>query len=333
MGLSVLPYEDDGAARVAWDGLVATSWNGTFLHTRRFLSYHGGRFIDRSLTVKDGDKLLAVLPAASVPGESETVVSHPGATYGGLVHAGGLGGSSMQEALRLAAEAWAGAGCRRLVYKSVPSFYHRVRSEEDTYWFWRAGARVSRVDLSALVPLAVDLPPSTDRRRGHKRALAQGLSVVSGPEHTQAFWRILTENLASRHQAKPVHSAEEMLDLMARFPDDIHLDVALAAGTVVAGAVHFRAGAALHCQYSAASAEGRRSGALDLLFQTAIQRARDAGLAVFDFGISNEAQGRVLNEALYRFKASFAGASAVHTFFEADLATTIGALQPSAEAA
>ncbi len=76
-----------------------------------------------------------------------------------------------------------------------------------------------------------------------------------------------------------------------------------------------------------------RALALEKVATAAIQRARKDGLAVFDFGISNEAQGRVLNEALYRFKTSFAGASAVHAFFEADLAAIIGSLQPSAEAA
>src|SRR5919197_1305542 len=77
----------------AWDQLVQRSINGTFLHSRRFLSYHGDRFRDRSVIFTIGSSLIVgVLPAALDPADEETVVSHPGATYGGIVHDGTLQG-------------------------------------------------------------------------------------------------------------------------------------------------------------------------------------------------------------------------------------------------
>ena len=55
-------YRPDDAA--AWDDLVARSANGTILHTRKFLAYHGDRFRDRSLVVtKSNGKLAGVLDA------------------------------------------------------------------------------------------------------------------------------------------------------------------------------------------------------------------------------------------------------------------------------
>jgi hypothetical protein len=50
----VRDYLPDQAA--AWDDLVARSVNGTMLHTRRYLSYHGDRFRDRSLLITNSPR-------------------------------------------------------------------------------------------------------------------------------------------------------------------------------------------------------------------------------------------------------------------------------------
>lgn len=42
MNVVVRRYGEQDAE--AWDRLTAESWNGTFLHERRFLAYHGERF-------------------------------------------------------------------------------------------------------------------------------------------------------------------------------------------------------------------------------------------------------------------------------------------------
>ena len=95
---AVRGYEPEDAK--VWDALVARSSTGTMMHTRRFISYHGDRFRDRSLMVEDRrGKVVGVFPAAEDPADSEMVVSHPGLTYGGLVHDGSLRGASMVEAL------------------------------------------------------------------------------------------------------------------------------------------------------------------------------------------------------------------------------------------
>jgi hypothetical protein len=51
MSVAARHYAEQDAE--AWDKLVVESWNGTFLHQRRFLSYHGDRFQDLSLIIED----------------------------------------------------------------------------------------------------------------------------------------------------------------------------------------------------------------------------------------------------------------------------------------
>jgi lipid II:glycine glycyltransferase (peptidoglycan interpeptide bridge formation enzyme) len=57
-----------------------------------------------------------------------------------------------------------------------------------------------------------------------------------------------------------------------------------------------------------------------LIFDCAIQAARAEGKQWYDFGISNENHGVVLNDGLYRFKSEFGGGGAVHEFYELALA-------------
>ena len=86
-----------------WEQLCEASHCASFLHRRAFLSYHGDRFVDRSLVLREGDRWLGVLPAAEHPMLADTVESHPGITYGGFIHDGALRGERAIEAMRLAA--------------------------------------------------------------------------------------------------------------------------------------------------------------------------------------------------------------------------------------
>jgi len=295
-----------------WDDLVARSVNGTFLHTRRYLGYHGDRFADRSLMLGDN----AVLPAAEDPSDATTVVSHPGITYGGIVHDGSLRGDAMIDALRAARDHYKAAGYRTLRYKTVPAIYHREPAQDDLYALFRLGARLYRRDLSATVELAAGTTARSDRRRNPRVATKRGAMLSTDPTDLDAFWDVLTSSLAARHATKPVHTADEMRTLMHLFPGAITLETVLLDGEVVGGTVHYRTDRVLHCQYSAASPAGAKAYALDLAFARAIETC---DLPYYDFGVSTEDGGTVLNAGLYDFKTSFGARGTVCDFYELSL--------------
>jgi len=301
----------------AWDALVASSSSGTFLHTRRFLSYHGDRFADRSLVLEDERGVwCGVFPAALDTADAAVVVSHPGISYGGLLHAGELSGPDAVQALRTVCRHYGGQGMRALRYKAVPWIYHRRPAQDDAYALFRADAKLYRRDLSTAIDLGARGRLSERRRRGIDKARKQGVEVVEGFAAASAFWDVLTENLAARHDVKPVHTLEEMALLQSRFPNEIRLLVAKHAGLVVAGALLFETDRVSHAQYIAATPKGRELAALDAVFDVAIQRASAGGRRYFDFGISTEQGGKLLNEGLYEFKAGFGGSGVVHDFYE-----------------
>ena len=96
MNLTVRQFEERDS--VEWDRFCGESLQGTFLHTRRFLSYHGERFDDRSLIVEQDGRWAGIFPAART-GQASMIISHPGITYGGVLHRGVLFGSRMIAAL------------------------------------------------------------------------------------------------------------------------------------------------------------------------------------------------------------------------------------------
>lgn len=303
-----------------WDDLVRRSCNGTFLHTRRFLSYHQDRFADRSLVLLDRrGRVAGALPAAVSPHDPETVVSHPGLTYGGLVHDGSVRGAAMIAALQEAAGHYRALGFRRLRYKAVPAIYHAEPAGDDLYALFRLGARRDRSDLSATIDLARRGRVSQQRARSRKAAAAASVSTDDSWDDVKEFWPILEANLAQRHGAAPAHSAAEIQLLQSLFPDEITLITARVGRELAGGTVLFATGPVLHMQYTATTSAGRGACVTDLVMERAIERARDGGHRYFDFGISTHSAGQALDEDLYRFKISFGAGGVTYDHYEIEL--------------
>ncbi len=318
MNVTVRRYREEDAE--LWDTLTAESWNGTFLHQRRFLAYHGERFQDLSLVVEDDrGRIVGVFPAARDPGRTDIVVSHPGLSYGGLVHNGTLRGAVMLEVLQSISGMYREMDLRYLRYKAVPSIYHVVPSADDLYALFRLGAVRYRCDLSAAVDLDSRGKPSKLRLRNLGKARGAGVRVAFGPRYLEPFWAVLEENLRTKHHTRPVHTLEEITFLQSRFPEQIRCIVGTVGHRVVAGVVLFNSPRVAHVQYSASTAAGNSVGASTMVMDFATGQSADLGARYFDFGISNEQEGRILNEGLYRFKTSFGAGGIVHEFYEVEL--------------
>lgn len=315
--LRLRPYEPADAE--TWDVFCSAACQATFLLSRRFLSYHGDRFQDCSLILEEEGRWIGIFPAALHPGDDRSVVSHPGVTYGGILHQGALKGERIIAAISMICRHYAEHGHAKLIYKVVPWFYHTTPSQDDLYALFRLGAQRIRCDLSSTIDLQRRLPVSERRRRSLKKARRAGAEIREGSEYLSAFWQVVTDNLKRKHQTLPVHNLAEVTMLAGRFPDNIRCVVALLAGNVIAGVLIFATPVADHTQYIASSEAGYEISALDAVFEHCIASAASQGKRWFDFGISTENGGLVLNEGLYRFKSEFGGGGAVHEFLEIDL--------------
>jgi hypothetical protein len=304
---------------VAWDTVVERSWNASFLHTRRFLSYHRDRFHDVSLSIEDErGRVVGVLPAALDPEDERRVVSHPGITYGAVVHGGALRGPRMLRALEAIVSTYRSLGHETLCYKAVPTIYHRVPAEDDLFALSSLGARTARSDLASVIDIQHRPPLGAGRRWHLGKAKESGITLASGSEYLPEFWQVVEHNLCTRHGARPTHTLEEISELQQLFPDRIECLVGQLDGEIVGGTVLFRLGHVVHTQYIASYPRGRAHSVLDLVLEEAITAAQTGGCRYFSFGTSMEREGS-LNEGLHRFKSEFGAGGAVHQIFELSL--------------
>lgn len=306
--ISATPYNP--SLKDTWDAVVKASSGGTFLLLRNYMDYHSDRFADASLLFADDrGRYFAVLPANRV---TDTLYSHQGLTYGGLIYRSGTKIEAVMECFE-AIVAWAQSEhITSIVYKPTPHIYHRTPCDEDLYALYRIGAHLRAREISSTIDLHSPLKWSTLRLRQMRSAMTAGVQIRPSEDY-EAYWQVLTECLQINHNTTPVHTHDEIALLHSRFPDNIRLIGAYdTTGRLLAGTVLFVTDCVIHAQYISASPEGKAFGALDLLFHnllTAWQWAE--GIRYFDFGKSTEDEGRWLNAGLVRQKQGF-GARAIN---------------------
>ncbi len=306
------------SCRQEWDSFIAASRNGTFLFLRGYMDYHANRFRDFSLMAYHGGKLCAVLPAHI---DRDVLYSHRGLTYGGVVFDGRMTAWMMMELFgEIIRFVRSSVRAVRWVYHPVPYIYANYPSEEDLYALFRFGGWLVERKISTVIPAGAACRFNTFRRRKYlvNRALREGLTVLQD-EDFAAFWSVLENNLRERHQARPVHSLEEILLLHAGFPENIVLHrVCDSDGNTVAGCVMYLTRNVAHVQYIGSTEEGRARGAVDLLFYHLLHEVY-ADVRYFDMGTSVEEGGRVLNKGLIFQKEGFGGRAVMYDTYEMDL--------------
>ena len=298
-----------------WNLFVAASKNGTFLFDRRFMDYHADRFCDHSLLVYRDQRLYALLPANQ---KDDTLVSHGGLTYGGLVTDSRCSAKGVLDAFTAINEYLRQQGFRHVVYKAVPWIYHQLPAEEDLYALTSVcHARLTIRDISSAIIGDRKIRFSESRKSGIRKAHRQGLTIAESTDFA-AFWQILNENLTGKYGVRPVHSIVELKLLHSRFPEKIRLYMAFDGETPVGGTLLFLTPQVLHTQYISANAFGKQYGAIDLLFDHLINNTYK-DYPYIDFGKSTVSDSADLNEQLIFQKEGFGARAVCYDTYEYDL--------------
>ena len=282
----VIPYSKEH--RNEWNTFVAQSKNGTFLFDRGYMDYHADRFHDASLMVYDQrGRLFALLPANRV---GESLYSHQGLTYGGLVIGAKATASNVCEFMIAINEYLRSADVTTVVYKAVPYIYDAMPADEPLYAITEVShARLCNRDIASVISLASRIPFAELRHRGQKKAMRCGVTIGFSDDFG-TFWRILVDNLQTKYGAKPVHTLNEMLLLRNQFPGNIRLLAAFRDGQMVAGSVLYVTPQVVKTQYISASSEGKAVGALDLLFAWLFDNLAEASETTETPGIGGRPQ-------------------------------------------
>ena len=314
-----------------WDEFITNSKNGTFMLKRDYMDYHSDRFKDFSLMFYDEGKLIAVMPASL---HGDEVRSHGGLTYGGIISNRKMTSPKMLEVFDSLKEFLKENNIKKLLYKRIPSIYHSYPSDEDLYALFRNDAKIVRRDISTAILMEDKINFNERRRRNIKKAIKANLKVVQSFDF-DGYINLVNDVLGAYHGAKAVHTGAELKLLAERFPDVIKLFIAENdEHEMLAGVLIFDTPLTVHSQYIANSDKGRDIGALDMVFDYLINQyctplppsgtspASGADIPAkkyFDFGISNEEEGRVLNFGLVSQKQEFGGRGIIHDFYELEI--------------
>ncbi len=295
-----------------WNKFVAESKNATFLHHRDYMDYHSDRFIDNSIVAYAKGQIIAVLPANRV---GTTLYSHQGLTYGGwLTHTRHFNILNMLQIFDSMSRFLPENGIQELIYKPIPHIYHKYPAEEDLYAIYKYGGELIESNVSSTILLQKALDFNYTYRKAVKTATTDGIEIIEA-DSCREFWAILTKLLNDKYGVNPVHSLEEIEMLRSRFPQNIRLFIATHKGTVLAGTLIYDTGVVAHAQYITSTEEGRKKGALPLLFRRLIDNEFKER-KYFDFGISNEDHGRYLNEGLALQKSHLGGRAIVYNIYK-----------------
>lgn len=315
----ILQYNSNLEKR--WDDFVMEeSVNGIFLQTRRFLNYHPeGRFRDASFLVALSGIIVSAFPGVLT--EDGVWISHPGSTFGGPVVSRYFYTVERLSRIVDSAESYLKTICRRAILRPTSDLFARESSALLQYVLEHKGySRQS--ELSSVCSLHADRDPLKDcdtkcrnvfRKSVPFNLIYRDMADSEIPE----FYQFLCVSKA-KHNAKPVHTVEELLDLRHnRIPEEVSFKSLWMGDTYVAGMMmfDFRQTNVRHVQYLAPNYGITLFQPTTAMNVSVMREAAKEGISKFSWGISTEDCGEYLNIPLAKFKESFGARSALNLLY------------------
>lgn len=287
----------NGGYKYEWDNLVKKSKNSHFFFLRDYIEYHKDRFKEHSLIIKEGDKVVGILPGNI---ENGIFYSHQGLTFGGLIVADKIRAANCEVIVSKLIRYLKDMGVFKLVYKKMPYIYNQLSFEEDVYYLIKSGANIYYSEIGQVI--TYDNFKISSRRKDKIREAQQHNIKVKEEKCYSAYWAILEENL-KKHSAVPTHTLNEIEYLAYKFPKNIKLYCAIKGTELLCGTVVYINKNLAHTQYISSTANAHKYNALEYLLNEVVEEFKNKKF--FSFGISTEDNGNKLNKGLAFFKEGF----------------------------
>lgn len=282
-----------------WNEFIAQAKNAPFLFHRDFMEYHQDRFEEFSLLIFEEEKLKAVLPANK---NGNSVYSHQGLTYGGLVFLNKLKAENVELILDAILVFLKENSVEIFYYKPIPGFYFPTGNQEMEFFLYKRGAVLDRKEMNLAINLELPLQISKSKLKHFRRIENLDLDIVEEDDF-QPFWnQVLEPRLSEKFNAKPVHTKEEMALLKRNFPQNIKQFSVYQNDEIIAGITIFEGKNVIKSQYGATSKKGEEVRALDFLFINLIHKYKRKGKHFFDMGIVNSDDESDYNYGLLKQK-------------------------------
>ncbi len=313
--LKILCY--DSNQKLVWDNFVENCKNGTFLFKRDFMDYHKSRFDDFSLMIYNDSNLIALVPA-NIDGTD--VYSHQGLTYGGILIQSDSKFIDFLDIFTEVLKFLKNKSINSLFVKQIPTIYNFNFNDELDYLSFATDSLNYRKDIISVINLQSDFKIAKDRINGYKRGVKNSLEIREVNNFDEFWNELLIPNLSKKYSVTPVHSLEEIGLLKSRFKNQIRQFNVYNENKIVAGTTIFQSKNVVHIQYTASDSTKNILGSLDFLFYKLITDVY-ANHKYFDFGTSNERDGKKINRGLMYWKEGFGARSQIQNFYKFDVSS------------
>lgn len=313
----------------AWEAFIPGAINGTIFNSLRFLSYHPcDRFESHHLCFRRKGNLVGILPAAIITdGDgARTLVSHPGASYGGPAYSPALRYHHVESLVSALVDYTRRMNLERIKLTPPPVIYNDQPEQTLSFALMRQGFTAARTELTQAVRLDVSEASLLNSfvnktRTAFRKAEKEGLKfrVIENPTQAEydRFWEILVENRQGLGVV-PAHSRAEIERLHQLIPDKLMMGVIEHDGTMVATIWNFICNPYTLLEfYMAHVAEYQALRPVTFLTYHTILWARARGFRYLDFGISSIWSDPTWG--LLRFKENFNSRHFLRITYQKDL--------------
>lgn len=295
-----------------WNNFVSSSINGIFLFDRNYMQHHSHKFDDYSLIIENETQWLAILPANK---SENTLYSHQFLTYGGLIFNEDLKQIDVLEILKEILIYLEQKQILILNLKIVPTIYCKKPAADLEFALWIGKGELSSRKCSKVLDLNQDFKISKTRQESIRRGQKNNLEIRE-ETNFEPFWtQVLQPNMMQRHHTKPIHSFEEITLLKKKFPNNIRHFNVYSNNKIVAGSTIFIANNVAYPQHISALENRNILGSIDFLYYYLIKNVF-ADSHFFDFGTSNNHDGKKIDAKLIFWKESYGSQTVLHDSYD-----------------
>lgn len=326
MNYTIRKYEESDST--IWDEfLEKQAINGTFLQSRRFLSYHPKeRFKDASYMIYDAKgNLSAICPGCVINQENEKIYfSHKGSTYGGIIfNKKNYTIEKVLEIIQTLENELHNENYQEVWLKITPSIFSIEADDLLKYCLCYSGYEEYKelnlyVDLSKCKEEMISNLAQGKRTNVHN-CEKRGLKLKKLTEYSEfvEFHDILAETL-SKYGLTPVHTVEELWNFKKeRLTEECELYGLFDTDKIIAGSMmfYFRAVQTAHTQYLCARHEYDTLSPMSYMYYCMMKEAKSMGYQKISWGIATEHLGSEINEGLAKSKEAFGSVYANNGIF------------------
>jgi len=262
------------------------------------MEYHKDRFTDFSLMIYKNETLVALLPANK---SNDSIYSHQGLTYGGLVFGNKTEMNFVYEVTELLKTYFTSQQINWFYCKLIPQIYYKVSAKYLDYVLSKKAMLKNRA-LVLAIDYSQPLQIHKTKLKHYRKGEIYNFDIVETKSYT-SFWNtVLSPRLIEKHNVKPVHTLKEIENLSNKFPDNIKQFNIIKDGELLAGITIFETQTVVKSQYGATTVLGEKYRALDYLFLYLIKKYKVEGKQYFSMGTVMDNSILGVNEGLLKQK-------------------------------